>query len=213
MRPSGSIRACRLALSGGLDTKFKLKAFTIGGLSYILSTKFIDQFDTPLTGPGAVQEGVVRWISQLLAIALTLGGLLVTEAAVAEQAMRVQSAYSFPETLSRLRTALEGKGLTIFTTIDHRAAAQSVGLDMPPTTVLIYGNPRGGTPLMVAAPDFALELPLRVLVREDGDGKTYVTLNPSKDLEGKHGLPAGMTEKLAPAEKIVFDAIKKPDAK
>jgi uncharacterized protein (DUF302 family) len=160
-----------------------------------------------------VQEDVVRWISQLLAIALALGGSLVTGVAVAEQAMRVQSAYSFPETLSHLRTTLEGKGFTIFATIDHRAAAQSVGLDMPPTTVLVYGNPRGGTPLMLAAPDFALELPLRVLVREDVDGKTYVTLNPSKDLEGKHGLPAGMTEKLAPAEKIVVDAIKKPDAK
>ncbi len=126
--------------------------------------------------------------------------------------MRVQSAYSFPETLSRLRTTLEGKGLTIFAAIDHRAAAQSVGLDMPPTTVLIYGNPKGGTPLMLAAPDFALELPLRVLVRDGIDGKTYVTLNPSKDLEGKHGLPAGMTQKLTPAENIVLDAIKKTDA-
>ena len=121
--------------------------------------------------------------------------------------MRLESAYSFPVTLARLRSALEGHGFRIFATIDHRAAAQSVGLDMPPTTVLIYGNPLGGTALMLAAPDFALELPLRVLIREGERGTTYVTLNPAKTLDGKHGLPAGMAEKLAPAEKVIAGAI------
>ena len=127
--------------------------------------------------------------------------------------MKIQSPYSFVETLARIRASLEGKGFTIFATIDHRAAARSVGLDMPWTVVLVFGNPRGGTPLMVAAPDFALELPLRVLVREGDNGKTFVTMNAATSLEGKHGLPAGMAEKLAPAEKIVTDAIAaSPDA-
>lgn len=121
--------------------------------------------------------------------------------------MKLQSSYSFSETLDRLRSSLEGNGFKIFATIDHRAAARSVGLDMPPTTVLLYGNPKGGTPLMIAAPDFAVELPLRVLVREGEHGKTYVTLNPSTTLEGKHSLPAGMAEKLAPAEKLIENAI------
>jgi uncharacterized protein (DUF302 family) len=125
-------------------------------------------------------------------------------------AMRLKSAYSFPDTLARVRSALEGHGFTIFATIDHRSAAQSVGLDMPPTTVLVYGNPLGGTPLMLAAPDFALELPLRVLIREGERGAVYVTLNPSKTLDGKHGLPAGMAEKLAPAEQIIASAITVP---
>lgn len=121
--------------------------------------------------------------------------------------MRLESAYSFSDTLARVRTALESQGLRIFATIDHRSAAQSVGLDMPPTTVLVYGNPKGGTPLMVAAPDFALELPLRVLIREGEHGKVYVTYNSSTTLEGKQGLPAGMTAKLAPAEKVIANAI------
>lgn len=121
--------------------------------------------------------------------------------------MKFQSIYSFSETLARLRAALESNGFTIFATIDHRAAARSAGLDMPPTTVLIYGNPKGGTPLMIAAPDFALELPLRVLVREGEQGKTYVTLNPATTLDGKHGLPPGMAEKLAPPEKLIANAI------
>jgi uncharacterized protein (DUF302 family) len=123
------------------------------------------------------------------------------------EAVRLESAYPFADTLARLRSALEGKGFTIFATVDHSGAARSVGLDMPPTTVLIFGNPRGGTPLMIAAPDFALELPLRVLVREGEGGKTYVTFNPSTSLDGKHGLPAGMAAQLAPAEKLIASAV------
>ena len=66
--------------------------------------------------------------------------------------MRLESAFGFSETLQRLRAALEAKGFAIMATIDHRAAAEAVGLEMPPTTVLVYGNPRGGTPLMLAKP-------------------------------------------------------------
>ncbi|MBX9846381.1 MAG: DUF302 domain-containing protein [Xanthobacteraceae bacterium] len=146
----------------------------------------------------------------LLATGLTIGGFAI-DGASAEEPVKLQSAYSFKDTVSRLRSALEGNGFTIFATIDHRAAAQSVGLDMPPTTVLIYGNPKGGTPLMIAAPDFALELPLRVLVRESGQGKTFVTLSPSTSLEGKHGLPGGMATKLAPAEKLIASTIAAPN--
>lgn len=145
----------------------------------------------------------------LLTISLLMYGFPMSGAS-AEDTVRLESAYSFLDTLAQLRSALQGKGFTIFATIDHRAAALSVGLDMPPTTVLIYGNPKGGTALMLAAPDFALELPLRVLVREGGDGKTYVTFNPSTTLEGKHGLPAGMAEKLAPAEKVIAGAVGAP---
>jgi uncharacterized protein (DUF302 family) len=124
--------------------------------------------------------------------------------------MQLESRYSFADTVARLRSALESKGLRIFAVIDHRAAAESVGLAMPPTTVLIYGNPAAGTPLMIAAPDFALELPLRVLIREDGLRKVYVTYNPSATLEGKHGLPEGMAAKLAAAEKLIVNAISAP---
>ncbi|WP_340117879.1 DUF302 domain-containing protein [Pelagibius sp. 7325] len=121
-----------------------------------------------------------------------------------EDSVKLKSAYPYAETLERLRAALKDAGFTIFAEIDHSAAAHSVGLEMPPTVVVIYGNPRGGTPLMLAAPDFALELPLRVLVREAGAGACYVTFNRSEGLEEKHGLPAGMTARLAPAEAILM---------
>ncbi|GLS45912.1 DUF302 domain-containing protein [Methylobacterium brachythecii] len=116
---------------------------------------------------------------------------------------KLESAYSFAETLQRLRSALEGKGFTIFAAIDQREAARSVGLGMPPTTLLVYGNPKGGTPLMLAAPDFGLELPLKLLVREGPDGKTLVVYTPAAALEGKHGLPAGLAGKLGAAEPLI----------
>jgi uncharacterized protein (DUF302 family) len=124
-----------------------------------------------------------------------------------EAVVKLESTESFADTLTRLQSTLESNGFKIFATIDHQAAARSVGLDMPPTTVLVYGNPKGGTPLMLAAPDFALELPLRVLVREDLNKHVFVTYTPSTALEGKGGLPAGMAEKLAPAEKLIGTAI------
>lgn len=120
--------------------------------------------------------------------------------------MRIQSPYSFVETVDRLRTALAARGLTVFSRIDHQANARAVGLDMPPATVLIYGNPKAGTPLMLAAPDFALELPLRVLIREE-DGATVVVFDSAAALEGRHGLPAGMAAKLSPAEAIIAQAL------
>ncbi len=146
----------------------------------------------------------------LLVVDLLAGGAAIGKAS-AEEPMRLQSTYPFGETISRLRSAIEGGGLTIFATIDHRAAARSVGLDMPPATVLIYGNPKGGTPLMVVAPDFALELPLRVLIREGDQGRTFVTFNRSTSLEGKHGLPNGMAARLAPAEKLIAGAVAAPN--
>lgn len=120
---------------------------------------------------------------------------------------RLHSAYPFAETVQKLRAGLESKGFTIFATIDQREAAKSVGLDMPPTTLLIYGNPKGGTPLMIAAPDFAIELPLKLLVREEPDGKILVVYIPAHALEGRHGLPPGLAAKLAAAEPLIATAI------
>jgi uncharacterized protein (DUF302 family) len=123
------------------------------------------------------------------------------------EAKRLESAYPFTDTVQKLRAALEGKGFTIFAVIDQREAAKSVGLDMPQTTLLVYGNPKGGTPLMIAAPDFGLELPLKVLVREATGGQVLVVYAPASSLEGRHGLPAGLAGKLAGAESVIAAAV------
>ena len=78
---------------------------------------------------------------------------------------------------------------------------------MPPTTVLIYGNARGGTPLMLAVPSLALDLPLRVLVRERDDGKTVVAFHPARALLGRAGVPADMAGRLDPAQAILLEAL------
>lgn len=148
---------------------------------------------------------VVRRTALVAALALTT--VEVKGDTGMDGTVRLRSPLGVVDTLARLRAALEGRGFRIFAEIDHRAAAAEVGLEMPPTTVLLYGNPRGGTPLMLAAPDFALELPLRVLVRQDADGMTRVTLNPASALEGRHGLPGGMAARLAPAEQVIAGAI------
>lgn len=143
-----------------------------------------------------------------------LAGLLALSPAHADATpmgdhLRLRSAYPFAQTLDRLRDSFAQKGIHIFAQIDHADAARSVGLEMPPTVVLIYGNPKLGTPLMQDSPDFALELPLRVLVRQDAgtDGAVFVTLARAPTLEGRHGLTAGMTAPLSGAETLIANTI------
>ncbi|HEV7815813.1 MAG TPA: DUF302 domain-containing protein [Janthinobacterium sp.] len=121
--------------------------------------------------------------------------------------VELSSAYAFPATLERLSAAIEGAGLTVFARIDHQAAAARAGLTMPPTTVLIYGNPKGGTPLMLAAPALALDLPLRVLVREDAAGHTLVAFHPALALTRGAGLPDEQAAGLSKAETLIAAAI------
>lgn len=147
--------------------------------------------------------------TSVLALCMVAG----TDAARAQETLTIKlaSPYSFADTLTRLRTTLTAKGMTIFATIDHQAGAREAGLEMLPTTVLVFGNPKAGTPLMQAAPDFALDLPLRVLVREDAQGRIWVVYDTATALEGRHGLPTGMTQRLAAAEKLLDLAIRPAD--
>lgn len=142
-----------------------------------------------------------------LACAIVLFTAAAAAPAQETRTMTLASPYTFDDTLSRLRATLAAHGMTIFATIDHAAGARAVGLDMLPATVVIYGNPKGGTPLMQAAPDVALDLPLRVLVRGDGRGHAWLVYEPVASLEGRHGLPAGMSARLAPAQQLLALAV------
>ena len=93
-----------------------------------------------------------------------------------------KSAYGFADSVSRLKSALQAAGMTIFAEIDHAAGAEQAGMRMPPTLVLIYGNPKGGTPLMLQDPKLALDLPLRVLVRQDAAGGVLIAYHPMPQL-------------------------------
>jgi uncharacterized protein (DUF302 family) len=117
------------------------------------------------------------------------------------------SSHSFETTLRRLVDALQTSGLTLFGQIDHAAMAAAVGLAMPPTTVLLYGNPKGGTPIMVAVPAAALDLPLRLLVRQDEAGCTQVSYHPVVAMLQSIGVAANMAERMAPAQAWITAAL------
>lgn len=123
------------------------------------------------------------------------------------------SAYDFETTLQRLTNAITDAGLKLFARIDHAAAAREFGLEMPPTMVLIYGHPKGGTPIMLAHPDAALELPLKLLLRQQEDGKTTLLFRPIASILALAGVPAEQALKLAPAQSRIAGAVSlQPDA-
>ena len=102
----------------------------------------------------------------------------------------VESRFGPKETLERLEAEVKAKGLTVFALIDHAAGAEAVGMSLPPTAVLIFGNARGGTPLMQANQLIGIELPLRVLVSQDTSGKTRLSYVDPKLLASRYGLSA-----------------------
>jgi uncharacterized protein (DUF302 family) len=110
-------------------------------------------------------------------------------------------------TVDALVHAIENAGLTVFARIDHAAGARAAGLAMPEATVLIYGHAKGGTPAMLAAPDTALDLPLRVLVRERADGKTIIAFHPVVAMLTQAGVPREVAARLEPAQGLLVRAI------
>ena len=109
----------------------------------------------------------------------------------------VASPRSVAETLQKLQTTIEGRGLKVFALIDHSGEAEKAGLKMRPTQLLIFGSPKGGTPVMVAAPSLAIDLPLKALVWEDTDGKVWVSYNSPDYLQQRHGIPADLVKNIA----------------
>ena len=121
--------------------------------------------------------------------------------------IQVASRYPVDETVQRLRSFFEQKGLQVFAVIDHSGEAEKVGLKMRPTKVVIFGSPKGGTPLMVAAPTLAIDLPLKALVAEDENGKVWVTYNSPEYLQQRHGVPEDLIKNIAGAGALIAKAV------
>ena len=117
------------------------------------------------------------------------------------------SPWPFAPTLDRLTQAITAAGMTIFARIDHAAGAREAGMEMPPTIVLIYGNPKGGTPIMLAEPRAALDLPLRVLVRQDATGRVVMSFHPVASQLKQAGVPDELARRLEPAQRVLVEAI------
>lgn len=111
--------------------------------------------------------------------------------------VHLSSPYPVAETVTRLEALLQAQGLKEFCRIDHSGEAEKAGLKMRPTQVIIFGSPKGGTPLMVAAPTVAIDLPLKALIWEDGGGKVWVSYNTPEYLQQRHNLPAEVLKNIA----------------
>lgn len=144
-----------------------------------------------------------------LLLGVFVGTVILGGAAAAETNLRtVLSQYSVPDTIERIEKAVVEKGMHIFARINHGEEATKVGLEMKPTVLLIFGNPKGGTALMVAQPPAAIDLPMKALAWEDKDGKVWLTYNTSKLLSQRHGVPDDLASKLQPVEALLEVAVK-----
>ena len=119
----------------------------------------------------------------------------------------IRSGFGFADTLQRLLAVFDSHGIKVFATIDQQAEAAAVGLSMPPATLLIFGNPKAGTPLLVKQPLSALDLPLKVLVTESSPGDVRVSFNATAYILQRHGLPSEFSANLAPAERLIENVV------
>jgi len=127
---------------------------------------------------------------------------------IGEGIIRKSSPRSVPETLDRLETLLKSKGVQVFARIDHAGEAARVGLSMPPTQVLVFGNPRAGTPVMLAAPTSAIDLPLKVLAWQDAVGKVWLGYTDPKYFARRYGLDEKQVAPLAVIADLAEAAVK-----
>jgi len=121
--------------------------------------------------------------------------------------VNLTSRYSVPETLARLEAILKEKGITVFARVDHSGEAEKAGLKMRPTQLLIFGSPKGGTPLMVAAPSVAIDLPLKALAAQDEQGIVWLSYNSPEYLQQRHGIPQDLLKNIAGVGALIQKAV------
>jgi uncharacterized protein (DUF302 family) len=118
----------------------------------------------------------------------------------------IPSSHTVDQTVEKLEAILRSKGVKLFALIDHSGEAEKAGMRMRPTKLLIFGNPKAGTPLMVASPGIAIDLPLKILVAEDANGKVQVSWNSVAWLQARHNLPAELVQNIAVVEALAAKA-------
>jgi uncharacterized protein (DUF302 family) len=118
----------------------------------------------------------------------------------------IPAQHSVDEIVQKLEGLLAAKGVKLFAVVDHGGEASKAGLRMPPTKLLIFGNPKAGTPLMLASPSVAIDLPLKILVWEDAGGKVWISCNSSAWLQARHGLPSDLVANIAVVEALASAA-------
>ena len=120
--------------------------------------------------------------------------------------VEIASKHSVDQTVEKLKGILQAKGVTLFALVDHSGEAEKVGMTMRPTRLLIFGSPTAGTPLMVAAPSIAIDLPLKILVTEDDHGKVWISYNSTEYLQQRHSLPQELLANIAVVQTLAAKA-------
>jgi uncharacterized protein (DUF302 family) len=110
--------------------------------------------------------------------------------------VHIATRHSIEDALGKLQAILHTKDIAVFALVDHSGEAAKVGMEMHPTKLLIFGNPKGGTPLMLAAPTIAIDLPLKILIWEDDQGKNWVSYNTPEYLAERHQLPPNLAQNI-----------------
>lgn len=118
----------------------------------------------------------------------------------------VPSRHSVDRTVENLKEILEAKGIKLFALVDHSGEAEKIGMQMRPTKLLIFGNPKAGTPLMLASPSIALDLPLKILIWEDNNGAVWISFNSPAYLQTRHHLPQELLQNIAVADTLAAKA-------
>jgi uncharacterized protein (DUF302 family) len=118
----------------------------------------------------------------------------------------IPSKHSVDQTVEKLKSILQAKGVTLFALVDHSGEAEKVGMKMRPTKLLIFGSPKAGTPVMLAAPSSAIDLPLKILIWEDGQGQVWLSFNSPAYLQQRHGLPQDLLVNIAVVETLAVKA-------
>jgi uncharacterized protein (DUF302 family) len=118
----------------------------------------------------------------------------------------IPSNHSVDDTTAKLKSILDAKGVTIFALVDHSGEAQKAGFTMRPTKLFIFGNPKGGTPVMLAAPTSAIDLPLKLLIWEDAQGKVWISYNALPYLQQRHSIPPDVLANLGVVEVLAAQA-------
>jgi len=118
----------------------------------------------------------------------------------------LRSNHTVDQTVDKLEKILQAKGVRVFALIDHSGEAEKAGMKMRPTKLLVFGNPKAGTPLMIASPSSAIDLPLKILVAEDGEGQVWVSYNSPSYLQARHGFPQELLQNIAVVETLAASA-------
>jgi uncharacterized protein (DUF302 family)/uncharacterized membrane protein YidH (DUF202 family) len=217
----------RAARSEGLSPWFGTALIAVGVLVNVIAgwhhTRLVRQLDRGETAHArsAVQVAAIAFFLALVGLGMAIY-LLSVRSSIRSQSedgketsmtltrgkgiIDTPSNHSVDQTVERLKGLLEAKGVALFALVDHSGEAEKVGMKMRPTRLLIFGNPRAGTPVMRAAPSSALDLPLKILIWEDAQGKVWVTYNSPDYLQERHGIPRELLQNIAAGEALAVQA-------